>query len=239
MSDDYDQRSGVVARLGEVRARIAAAERAAGRDAGSVRLLLATKTVPTSRVRAAIAAGVDLIGENRVQELVAKAPDLADLPVEIHLIGHLQGNKVNPALRWAACVQTVDSLEIASRLSERSGDAAARLDVLVQVNVSGEATKYGVLPADAGGLAAQVAALPGLRLRGFMTIGANSPDPGLVRGGFARLRDLRDDVLASGGPGTHEATELSMGMSGDLEAAVAEGATIVRIGTAVFGARPA
>ena len=239
MTDDDTRSAGIETRLAEVRARIADAERAAGRPAGSVRLLLATKTMPASLVRAAIRAGADLIGENRVQELVAKGPELAGLPVEIHLIGHLQGNKVNPALRWATCVQTVDSLEIASRLSERSGDAGARLDVLVQVNVSGEATKYGVLPADASGLAAQVAALPGLRLRGFMTIGANSPDPGLVRAGFARLRDLRDDVLASGGPGTHEATELSMGMSGDLEAAVAEGATIVRIGTAVFGARPA
>ena len=239
MTDDDTRSAGIETRLAEVRTRIADAERAAGRPAGSVRLLLATKTMPASLVRAAIRAGADLIGENRVQELVAKGPELAGLPVEIHLIGHLQGNKVNPALRWATCVQTVDSLEIASRLSERSGDAGGRLDVLVQVNVSGEATKYGVLPADASGLAAQVAALPGLRLRGFMTIGANSPDPGLVRAGFARLRDLRDDVLASGGPGTHEATELSMGMSGDLEAAVAEGATIVRIGTAVFGARPA
>jgi pyridoxal phosphate enzyme (YggS family) len=239
MTDDDTRSAGIETRLAEVRARIADAERTAGRPAGSVRLLLATKTMPASLVRAAIRAGADLIGENRVQELVAKGPELAGLPVEIHLIGHLQGNKVNPALRWATCVQTVDSLEIASRLSERSGDAGARLDVLVQVNVSGEATKYGVLPADASGLAAQVAALPGVRLRGFMTIGANSPDPGLVRAGFARLRGLRDEVLASGGPGTHEATELSMGMSGDLEAAVAEGATIVRIGTAVFGARPA
>ena len=239
MTDDDARTAGVVLGLAQVRDRIAAAELAAGRPAGSVRLLLATKTMPASLVRAAIRAGADLIGENRVQELVAKGPELAGLPVEIHLIGHLQGNKVNPALRWATCVQTVDSLEIASRLSESSGDAGARLDVLVQVNVSGESTKYGVPPADASGLAAQVAALPGVRLRGFMTIGANSPDPGLVRAGFARLRDLRDDVLASGGPGTHEATELSMGMSGDLEAAVAEGATIVRIGTAVFGARPA
>lgn len=239
MTDDHDRTTGAVARLGGVRERIAAAERAAGRATGSVRLLLATKTVPTPLVRAAIAAGVDLIGENRVQELVAKGPEIAGLPVEIHLIGHLQGNKVNPALRWASCVQSVDSLEIAARLAERSADAGRVLDVLVQVNVSGEATKFGVLPDAASDVALEVAALAGLRLRGLMTIGANSPDPGLVRAGYAVLRELRDGVVGSGSIGAGEATGLSMGMSGDLELAIAEGATIVRIGTAVFGARPA
>ena len=239
MSDDFDQSSGVVARLAEVRARIAAAEQAAGRAAGSVRLLLATKTVPTSRVRAAIAAGVDLIGENRVQELVAKGPELDGVDVEIHLIGHLQGNKVNPVLRWATCVQSVDSLEIATRLAERSADAGRVLDVMVQVNVSGEDTKYGALPDAAGDLAREVAALDGLRLTGFMTIGSNSADSGLVRAGYARLREVRDDVVGAATARSAHATELSMGMSGDLELAIAEGATIVRIGTAVFGSRPA
>ena len=238
MDDDVDRASGVAARLGEVRACIAAAERTAGRDVGSVRLLLATKTVPAALVRAAIGAGIDLIGENRVQELVAKGPELEGLPVEVHLIGHLQGNKVNPAMRWATCVQSIDSLEIAARLAERSVDAGRVLDVLVQVNVSGEATKFGVLPAVAADVTREVAALAGLRLRGFMTIGSNSPDPGLVRAGYARLRELRDAVVGSGAAGTAAATELSMGMSGDLELAIAEGATIVRIGTAVFGARP-
>jgi len=239
MTDDDARAAGVTVRLGEVRARIADAERAAGRPRGSVRLLLATKTVPAALVRAAIGAGVDLIGENRVQELVAKGPDLAGLPVEIHLIGHLQGNKVIPALRWASCVQSVDSPEIAARLAERSADAGRVLDVMVQVNVSGEDTKFGVLPAVASDLAAELATLAGLRLRGFMTIGANSPDPGLVRAGYARLREVRDAIVASGGAGTGEATELSMGMSSDLERAITEGATIVRIGTAAFGARPA
>jgi PLP dependent protein len=236
MTDDA-RAAGLTARLDVVRARIAAAERAAGRPAGSVRLLLATKTVPAPLVRAAIAAGIDLIGENRVQELVAKGPALASLPVEVHLIGHLQGNKVNAALRWASCVQSVDSMEIAARLATRSADAGRVLDVLVQVNVSGEPTKFGVPPAAARDLAAEVAALAGLRLRGFMTIGARSPDAGLVRAGYARLRGVRDAVVASGCPGTAEATDLSMGMSGDLEQAISEGATIVRIGTAVFGTR--
>ena len=238
MSDDHDRASDVVARLGLVRTRIAAAERAAGRRSGSVRLLVATKTVPASLVRAAIGAGVGLIGENRVQELVAKGPELADLPVEVHLIGHLQGNKVNPALRWASCVESVDSLEIAARLAARSAEAGRVLDVLVQVNVSGEQTKFGVLSAAACDVAAEVAALAGLRLRGFMTIGPNSSDAGLVRAGFARLREVRDAVVGAGTDGAGEATELSMGMSGDLEVAIAEGATIVRVGTSVFGARP-
>jgi len=239
MTVDDARAAGVAARLSEVHQRIADAERAAGRPAGSVRLLLATKTVPVTLVRAAIAAGAALIGENRVQELVAKGPELAGLPVEIHLIGHLQGNKVSPALRWASCVQSVDSPEIAARLAQRSADAGRVLDVLVQVNVSGEETKFGVLPAAASDVVGEVATLAGLRLRGFMTIGANSPDSGLVRAGYARLRGLRDAVVGSGGTGTRAATELSMGMSGDLELAIAEGATIVRVGTAVFGTRPA
>jgi len=237
MTDDDARAAGVAARLHDVRRRIADAERAAGRRPGSVRLLLATKTVPAALVRAAVGAGVDLIGENRVQELVAKGPELAGLPVEIHLIGHLQSNKVNPALRWASCVQSVDSPEIAARLAERSTGAGRVLDVLIQVNVSGEETKFGVLPAAATDVAAGVAMLPGLRLRGFMTIGPNSPDQGAVRAGYARLRELRDAVVGSGEAGTPEATELSMGMSGDLELAIAEGATIVRIGAAVFGTR--
>ena len=233
--------AGVRARLAAVDERLAAAERSAGRPAGSVRLLLATKTVPVPLVRVALAAAPDLgrrvvVGENRVQELVAKAPELVDVAPELHLIGHLQSNKVNAALRWATCVETVDTPELAVRLGERVA-AGRALDVLVQVNVSGEGTKFGVVPDDAVGLALAVAATAGIRLRGLMTIGASSPDDAVVRAGFARLRDLRDAVVATGAPGTADAIELSMGMSGDLEAAVAEGATTVRVGSAVFGDR--
>lgn len=243
-----DARAGVTARLRQVRGRLGDAERAAGREPGSVRLLLATKTVPAELVRAAVEADAAdlraggpavpvLLGENRVQELVAKGPVLADLTPGLHLIGPLQSNKVNHALRWASCVQSVDSLELARRLSERCVASERELDVLVQVNVSGEPTKRGAAPHEALALATDVAALPGLRLRGLMTIGANSLDPGVVRTGYARLRTLRDELVGSGAPGAAGATELSMGMSGDLELAVAEGATIVRIGTAVFGSR--
>jgi len=233
----------VTENLAGVRARVAAAARAAGRDASDVRLLVATKTQPAEAVRAVVEAGVDLVGENRVQELVAKAPDVADLVaagrVDVHMIGHLQRNKVNQVLATASGVETVDSLALAEALSARCARDGRTLDVMVQVNVSGEASKSGVVPDDAPRLAHDVAALPGLRLTGFMTIGANSPDEARVRAGFARLRAVRDAVAGSGAPGTGHARELSMGMSGDLEAAVAEGATIVRVGTAVFGPRPA
>ncbi|MCP2267312.1 YggS family pyridoxal phosphate-dependent enzyme [Promicromonospora thailandica] len=240
--------SSVAERLAAVRARIAAAADAAGRDPGEVRLLVATKTQPAEAVLEALAAGVDLIGENRVQELVAKAPAVADRvadgSLEVHMIGHLQRNKINQVLATATGLETLDSLDLARAISDRcvrddrTGDRA--LDVMVQVNVTGEASKSGVVPADAGALATAVAALPGLRLTGFMTIGARLDDTSeqTVRAGFARLRAVRDEVVASGAPGTAGATALSMGMTGDLHLAVAEGATVVRVGTAVFGPRP-
>ncbi|MCK9796006.1 YggS family pyridoxal phosphate-dependent enzyme [Isoptericola sp. 4D.3] len=244
---------GIPARLAAVHDRVAAAARAAGRDPREVRVLLATKTQDAETVLAGVRAALDLadaagddrpvlVGENRVQELVAKAPALAELVgsgrAEAHLIGHLQKNKVNQVLASATAVDSVDSVALARALSTRCERDGRSLDVLVQVNVSGEDSKSGVAPDDATALAAEVAGLPGLRLTGFMTIGARSDDEALVRAGFARLRGIRDEVLASGAPGTATARELSMGMTGDLELAVAEGATVVRIGTAVFGARP-
>ncbi|KAE8764600.1 YggS family pyridoxal phosphate-dependent enzyme [Georgenia thermotolerans] len=257
-----DVAAGIAARLGEVRRRVAAAADDAGRDPREVRVLLAVKTQPVEAIRAALEAGADLLGHNRAQELVATGPGLAEPGVPahaMHFIGHLQSNKVNQVLRWASCVQTVDSLRLAERLDQavaradagaapdggaapddgtRARAAGEPLDVLVQVNTSGEATKAGVDPAQARELALAVGRLPHLRLRGFMTIGANTPDAEVVRRSYDRLAEVRADVLGTGAPGTAEATELSMGMSGDLEIAVAAGATIVRVGTAVFGARP-
>ncbi|GEN78448.1 alanine racemase [Actinotalea fermentans ATCC 43279 = JCM 9966 = DSM 3133] len=229
----------IAERIAAVRARVAAAAEAAGRSPSDVRLLLATKTLPDDVVRAAVLAGAALIGENRVQELVAHTAAVADLRPEVHLIGHLQSNKVTTVLHpdrpLVACVESVDTLPLAERLSRRCADLGRDLEVMVQVNVSGEATKSGIAPDGAAELAARVAALPRLRLTGFMTIGLNSPDAAAVRAGYARLRQVRDAVVRDL-PG---ARELSMGMSGDLELAVAEGATTVRVGTAVFGARPA
>ena len=224
--------------LAALRERVADAARAAGRSPDEVRVLLATKTMPADVVREAVLAGADLLGENRVQELVAKAPALADLGPAWHVIGRLQSNKVNLALRDAACVESVDELDLAERLSRRCEVVDRDLDVMVQVNVSGEPTKAGVAPEHALALALAVARLPRLRLTGLMTIGARSRDDGVVAAGFARLRELRDAVVASGEAGTGTAHGLSMGMSGDLETAIAEGSTLVRVGTAVFGERP-
>lgn len=237
MTDDDARTAALPALLAAVRARIAKACHDAGRDPSEVRLLLASKMVSATVARAAVAAGATLLGENRVQELVAKGPELVGLGAEVHLIGHLQGNKVRDAVRWAGCVESVDSEGLGERLEARCAAAGRTLDVMVQVNVSGEGSKSGVTPEQALALAVHLAGLPHLHLRGFMTIGANVPDDVVVRAGYARLRAVRDEVLGIGVPGTSDALELSMGMSGDLELAIVEGATIVRVGSAVFGER--
>lgn len=243
----------LVARFTDLNARISEACTAASRSRNSVQLLLATKTLSTERTLAAVAAGGVLIGESRVQEVTAKGPELAALDAQrprVHLIGHLQSNKINAVLPWVDCIESIDSLRLARRVSDRVQARAAsdagpddapappQLDVFLQVNVSGEESKFGVAPDAAPEIAAEIGALAGLRLGGFMTIGANSTDTGVVRAAYAWLREIRDAVVASGAPGTTEATELSMGMSQSLEDAIAEGATIVRVGTAMFGARP-
>lgn len=234
---------GVGSALGRARERVHAAARAAGRAPEDVALLLAVKTVSPERIREAIAAGGTLLGHNRAQELTATEPELTDLPHETHFIGHLQSNKVNQVLRWVSCVQALDSASLAQRLDRAQGrqlddgEATVPLDVLVQVNTSGEGSKSGVAPEAAADFAAEVAALEQLRLRGFMTIGANSDDAGEVRASYDALREVRDAVVGSVVAGTGEARELSMGMSGDLEIAIAAGATIVRVGSAVFGVR--
>ena len=222
----------------QVRERIAKATKAAGRT-DPVRLLLAVKTVDAGRIREALATGETLIGHNRAQELRAVEPELTDLVHESHFIGHLQSNKVNQVMAWADCVQSVHSLRLAERLDRAAAGRGRDLEVLIQVNVSGEESKAGVDPAEAPALTEQVAALEHVQLRGFMTIGANTTDEAAVRDGYTVLAQLRDQVAGSGVPGTERATELSMGMSGDLEIAIAAGATMVRVGTGVFGARSA
>lgn len=231
-----------------VRRRVEGAAGVVGRDPVEVRVLLAVKAQTGPAVLEALGAGADLLGHNRAQELTAMAPALAAPgvpPHEMHFIGRLQGNKVGQVLPWVTCVQSVDSVRLAERMDRavaRRGQAPCAppvLDVLVQVNVSGEPTKAGVGPAEAADLAAAVGSLRHLRLCGFMTVGANAPDAGAVRASYERLAQVRADVLRGGEAGTAGATELSMGMSGDLELAVAAGATIVRVGTAVFGPRPA
>jgi len=224
--------------LDKARYRVRQAALECGRDPQEVQLMLATKAQPADRIRQAIELGATLIGENRVQELVAKAPELAGLPHRTHLIGPLQSNKINAALRHVDCVETVAAPDLALKLSQRCAERPVPLDVMVQVNTSGEPTKSGCQPDQAADFAALVGSLPGVRLVGFMTVGLFSSDAGAVLDSYLTLRAIRDQVGASGKAGTAEALELSMGMSADLELAVQAGATIVRLGTAVFGPRP-
>ncbi|WP_051426502.1 YggS family pyridoxal phosphate-dependent enzyme [Jiangella gansuensis] len=227
--------SDIRANYAAVRARVDDACRAAGRSPDDVRLLLATKTQPAERVAAAIAAGARLIGENRVQELAEKDAALAALPCERHFIGHLQTNKVNQVLRYVSCVQSVDGADLADRLQRRLEALDRTLEVLIQVNTSGETSKFGVAPGEAVELVAAVARRDRLRVRGLMTVGLQSPDADAVRASYRALRQARDRARDAVGL---ELPVLSMGMSGDLESAVAEGATMVRVGSAVFGPRP-
>jgi pyridoxal phosphate enzyme (YggS family) len=194
--------------------------------------------MPPTAIEQALAAGATLIGENRVQEVVAKADALAAFPHTTHFIGHVQSNKVNQLLPHIQCLQTVDSADLVERLQTRLDRMDRDLDVLIQVNVSGEPSKSGVAPDRARSLTAAVAAAGRLHLRGFMTIGLNSPDRDAVRRGYRELAAIRARAARERWPGAEAATELSMGMSGDFADAIAEGATIVRLGSAVFGPRP-
>ncbi|MCB9673336.1 MAG: YggS family pyridoxal phosphate-dependent enzyme [Alphaproteobacteria bacterium] len=200
----------------------------------SVRLMLVTKTVPPIRIKEAMDLGYSLFGENRVQEAVGKYAGTDLGRSEIPIIGHLQRNKVKPMLRFASCLQSVDREALVVAL-ERHVDPSSPLDVLIQVNTSLEDSKYGVPPEALWSLAERVEQSRHLRLQGLMTIGRLGASPEEARPGFRLLRELRDELLRRGFP---KATELSMGMSRDLEVAIEEGATLVRVGTAVFGTRP-
>lgn len=227
----------IAERVAVARERVRAAAVEAGYDPGVVRILLATKTMAPPVIREAFAAGETLIGENRVQEVLAKADALTDVPHTTHFIGHLQSNKINQLLPHVQCLQTLDSAALVNRLQSRLAVLDRQLDVLIQVNVSGESTKSGVHPEEVRALVAAVADAPRLVLRGFMTIGLNSPDQDAVRRGYRQLAQIRDRALTEGWSGATAAVELSMGMSGDYPDAIAEGATIVRLGSAVFGPR--
>lgn len=215
--------------LQAVKSRIAAAARAAGRPADAVRLLAVSKTHAPERIREACGAGQRAFGENYVQEALDKMGRLADLALEWHLVGPLQSNKTRAVAERFDWVHTVEREKVARRLSEQRPARRGPLNVLIQVNASGEASKSGAPPGEVRALAAAVAALPNLRLRGLMAI----PEPGAPAGRYRELGALYERLRAEFGFDT-----LSLGMSEDLEAAVAEGATLVRIGTAIFGARP-
>lgn len=219
--------------LQAVRARIAAAAQQAGRRAEDITLLAVSKTVPPERIREAAVAGQRAFGENYAQEGIGKMTALALPGLEWHFIGPLQSNKTRPVAEHFDWVHSVERLKVAARLSAAHGADRPPLQVCVQVNVSGEASKSGVSPAETAALAHAVAALPNLRLRGLMTIPEPSENAILTRRRFATLRELRDALNADG----LSLDTLSMGMSHDLEEAILEGATIVRVGTAIFGER--
>jgi pyridoxal phosphate enzyme (YggS family) len=224
----------IAANLQAVRERIAAACLAAGRQTGSVSLLAVSKTWPASAVRDAASAGQVAFGENYVQEALDKIAALGDLALEWHFIGPLQSNKTRTVAENFSWVHSVDRLKIAERLAAQRPPSLPPLNVCLQVNVSGETSKSGCTPSEAPALAAAVARLPGLRLRGLMTIPEPTDDAALQRRRFATLRTTLEAIGKATG---REFDTLSMGMSDDLEAAIMEGASIVRIGTAIFGER--
>jgi pyridoxal phosphate enzyme (YggS family) len=251
--------------------RVRAAEESAGRESGSVRLLAATKTRDVGEIMAAIDAGIRIIGENRPQEIAAKADGLRRLcaargfalgrdddegvegegsggsggnggdtdstHIPFHLIGQLQTNKIGKVLPVVDTIESVDSLALAERIARRAVARGIEVGVLLEVNESGEESKSGCNPKNAIDIATRIGILGGLRLEGLMTIGAHVNDEYAIRKGFERLRHTREQILDSKAPGTEHCAELSMGMTGDMEYAIAEGSTIVRVGTGLFGER--
>lgn len=225
----------IAARVAAVQARIAAACIAVGRDPSEVRLLPVSKTHPAAAVYALWqASGITRFAENKVQELAKKQNELASIaPLTWALIGHLQTNKAGTAAVAAAEFQALDSIRIAAALERRLSELERSLDVLIEVNTSGEVSKWGLAAAEVAAFAQALTAYPHLKVRGLMTVAA--PDLNDAERGFAALAGLRETLLAQGAPG--EWNELSMGMSNDFETAIRYGSSCVRIGTAIFGAR--
>jgi len=224
--------------LAAVQTRIAAACRRVGRDPATVRLLPVSKTKPESSLRLAHAAGCRTLGENKVQEAHRKWEAMRDL-TDLHwsVIGHLQTNKAKLVARFASEFQALDSLRVAEALDRRLQAEGRALDVFVQVNTSGEASKYGLSPEDVPAFVQALPAFSALRVRGLMTLALFSSETERVRQCFILLRKLRDRLRQSAPDGI-ALDALSMGMSGDFEIAIEEGATVVRVGQAIFGARP-
>lgn len=222
--------------LSAMHARIQRACEACNRQEGDVQLLLATKTQTPSHIIEALKCGEMVIGENRVQELVEKAPELKTWRVEKHLIGHLQSNKAGKALDHVTCVQSIDRLSIAEKLNRLCEQRSRTLDIFLQFNTTGEESKFGMNPSEAIKFTRDVDKLPNLRICGLMTVGLLAPHVVMSRESLRDLRLLRDHIQAEAIGGVN-LRHLSMGMSTDLEIAIQEGSTMVRIGTDVFGKR--
>lgn len=217
--------------------RIEKACQLSGRDPQEVTLLLATKTVTADRIKIALQAGQTLIAENKVQELKEKYEDLKGIPHRNHFIGHLQTNKIKEILKYnVSCVHSVDRFDLAQKLHQRLTAENKTIDILIQVNTSNEESKYGAAPDQVIDLVRQIASLNSLQIKGLMTIGLLSAEAEQVRRCFQLLKQIQQQIIMLDIPNV-SMQELSMGMSGDLEIAIAEGATIVRVGTAIFGQR--
>jgi len=209
----------------------------AGRNPKEVKLLMATKTVSTNRIKIALQTGQTLIAENKVQEVKEKYEDLKNIPHTSHFIGHLQTNKIKDILKYGVqCVQSVDRLDLAEKLHQKLLAEEREMDILIQVNTSNEESKFGVSPENTLDLVKEISTLSTLKIKGLMTIGLFSSDEERVRTCFQLLKSLQQKITNLNLPNV-EMKELSMGMSGDLEIAIQEGATIVRVGTAIFGER--
>ena len=206
-----------------------------GRKACEVRLLMATKTVPANIIIEAFEAGETLIGENKVQELVEKADALSSWQHEAHFIGHLQSNKIKDVMKYASCIQSIDRLEVAEKLEKRLLSENRVMDVFVQVNTSKEESKFGCKEEEAVGLIEKIKEFEHLNIKGLMTIGLFSDDANLIRPCYKMLYKIKQQVESS--HLVEGKLELSMGMSGDFEIAIEEGATIIRVGTSIFGKR--
>ena len=226
----------MIKRLRDVKNRIQTAARVCGRNPETIRLVAVSKTVPTARVRQAIQAGVTILGENYVQEARAKFNDLATYPVSWHFIGHLQSNKAKYAVRLFDLIHSVDSLKLARELDKQSRKINKIQEILIQVNISEEASKSGVNVKDTLSLLKDISRLENLSVKGLMTMPPYFNAPEKVRPYFTALRGLRDRLEQQSLLNV-SLDELSMGMTGDFEVAIQEGATLVRIGTAIFGKR--
>ncbi len=240
MSTESDVSTELAQRIQTVRDVIAQAARRAKRQPEEITLVAVSKTVSAEQIAAAAHLGITTFGENRVQEAEEKQALLAryvDLPrLDWHLVGHLQSNKARRAVELFSMIESLDSVPLANQLDRLARERDRTVEVLVEVNVGGEATKFGFAPADLAAAFRRIADLPRLRVRGLMTVAPLVPDPELARPFFRALRALRDRLVAEN-PGV-ELPELSMGMTGDYPVAIEEGATIVRIGRAIFGERP-
>jgi pyridoxal phosphate enzyme (YggS family) len=226
----------IASNLAAVRGRLEQAARAAGRDPSSIRLVAVSKTFPPEAVRAAFAAGQVDFGENRVQEALQKIRETAELHTRWHLVGHLQSNKARKVAGPFAYVHSIDSLDLLRTVDKAALESRSAPKLLIQVDLAGEATKFGAPQADVPALVDAAGGLQAAELVGLMILPPYAEDPEASRPWFRRLRELRDGLVAAGAP-PERLRELSMGMSHDFHVAVEEGATIVRVGTAIFGSR--